>query len=79
MSEKNESSFGIMYNYALAEKSLENSAVNTPEFLLPLPDLLRLADEVGLDLVSAENFHEFYDNRATGTYVPPVSSLVACV
>ncbi len=64
------SSFGIMYNFVLAEKgTCEDCAVEAPEWLLPLPELVRLADEAGLDLVSAENFHEFYENRTTGLFV----------
>ncbi len=73
--EKSESSFGIMYNFTLVEKPLEdstvnavvNAPVNAPEFLLPLPDLSKLAAEAGLDLVAAENFHEFYEKRTSGT------------
>ncbi len=77
---ENGSSFGIMYNFVLAEKeNSEDFAVDAPEWLLPLPELVRLADEVGLDLDRAENFHEFYETRTTGPFVPKGSSLVVCV
>ncbi len=77
---ENGSSFGIMYNFVLAEKgSCEDCAVEAPEWLLPLPELVRLADEAGLGLVRAENFHEFYEARTTGPFVPKGFSLVVCV
>ena len=38
-------------------------AVNLPEWLTPIPVLESLAEEAGLELETAENFHEFYNKR----------------
>ncbi len=62
-----ETSFGIMYYFILAENEhVEDFAVKSPEWLLPLPELVKLADDVGLDFVKAENFHELYQNCTSG-------------
>jgi mRNA (guanine-N7-)-methyltransferase len=59
--------FGLEYTFTLVEgtdhKAGIGDAVNLPEWLNPIPMLEALADEAGMKLVSAENFHEFYNNR----------------
>jgi len=59
--------FGLEYSFTLVEGSDHaagvGDAVNLPEWLNPIPVLEALAEEAGLELVSAENFHEFYNNR----------------
>jgi mRNA (guanine-N7-)-methyltransferase len=60
--------FGLQYTFTLVEGSDHaagvGDAVNLPEWLTPLPVLKSLAAEAGLELESAENFHEFYSNRS---------------
>ena len=60
--------FGLEYTFTLVEGSDHASgvgdAVNLPEWLIPIPSLVGLAEEVGLELDYALNFHEFYKNRA---------------
>jgi mRNA (guanine-N7-)-methyltransferase len=59
--------FGLQYTFTLVEGSDHaagvGDAVNLPEWLTPIPVLKSLAAEAGLELESAENFHEFYSNR----------------
>lgn len=59
--------FGLQYTFTLVEGSDHaagvGDAVNLPEWLTPLPVLESLAEEAGLVLESAENFHEFFANR----------------
>lgn len=59
--------FGLEYTFTLVEGSDHGAgvgdAVNLPEWLNPIPVLMSLAAEAGLELESAENFHEFFANR----------------
>ena len=59
--------FGLQYTFTLVEGSDHASgvgdAVNLPEWLTPLPVLEALAKEAGLELESAQNFHEFFESR----------------
>jgi mRNA (guanine-N7-)-methyltransferase len=60
--------FGLEYTFTLVEGSDHASgvgdAVNLPEWLIPVPVLQALGEEVGLELVYAQNFHEFYNTRS---------------
>jgi len=62
-----EEMFGLEYTFTLVEGSDHaagiGDAVNLPEWLNPIPVLSALAEEAGLVLESAENFHEFFANR----------------
>ena len=62
-----EEMFGLEYTFTLVEGSDHaagvGDAVNLPEWLTPIPVLEGLANEAGLELEYAQNFHEFYDNR----------------
>lgn len=59
--------FGLQYTFTLVEGSDHaagvGDAVNLPEWLTPLPSLNALANEAGLELDYAQNFHEFYEAR----------------
>lgn len=59
--------FGLQYTFTLVEGSDHaagvGDAVNLPEWLTPIPVLKSLAEEAGLELELAENFHEFYHKR----------------
>jgi SAM-dependent methyltransferase len=59
--------FGLQYTFTLVEGSDHaagvGDAVNLPEWLTPLPVLEALAQEAGLELEYAQNFHEFYEAR----------------
>jgi mRNA (guanine-N7-)-methyltransferase len=59
--------FGLQYAFTLVEGSDHaagvGDAVNLPEWLTPLPVLEALAQEAGLELDYAQNFHEFYEKR----------------
>lgn len=59
--------FGLEYTFTLVEGSDHDSgvgdAVNLPEWLTPIPVLESLAEEAGLVLEYAHNFHEFYEIR----------------
>lgn len=63
-----ESRFGLEYSFQLIDGSDREAgvgdAVNLEEWMTPIPLLVDLAAEVGLELVVAENFHEFYQNRS---------------
>jgi mRNA (guanine-N7-)-methyltransferase len=63
-----ENMFGLEYSFTLVEGSDHaagvGDAVNLPEWLTPIPMLESLANEAGLELVYAQNFHEFYAARA---------------
>jgi mRNA (guanine-N7-)-methyltransferase len=60
--------FGLEYTFTLVEGSEHSrgvgDAVNLPEWLTPLPVLTSLAEEAGLVLEYAHNFHEFYAVRS---------------
>jgi SAM-dependent methyltransferase len=62
-----EDMFGLQYTFTLVEGSNDaagiGDAVNLPEWLTPIPLLKTLAEETGLELETAENFHEFFANR----------------
>jgi mRNA (guanine-N7-)-methyltransferase len=66
--------FGLQYTFTLVEGSDHaagvGDAVNLPEWLTPIPVLKSLAAEAGLELESAENFHEFYTNRSDPSSCP---------
>jgi mRNA capping enzyme len=57
---------GIKYHYTLREEAQGQEAVDAPEWMLPLPELQRLALEVGLELDMALNFHEYYEAMKYG-------------
>lgn len=63
----NDDLFGLEYTFTLVEGSDHGAgvgdAVNLPEWLTPIPVLQALGEEVGLELESVENFHEFYAHR----------------
>jgi mRNA (guanine-N7-)-methyltransferase len=63
-----EGRFGLEYSFQLIDGSDSEAgvgdAVNLEEWMTPLPLLVDLAAEVGLELVAAENFHEFYKRRS---------------
>jgi SAM-dependent methyltransferase len=62
-----EDMFGLEYTFTLVEGSDHaagvGDAVNLPEWLTPIPVLEGLANEAGLVLEYAQNFHEFYNER----------------
>ena len=62
-----EEMFGLEYTFTLVEGKDHGAgvgdAVNLPEWLTPIPMLEAVANDAGLELVSAENFHEFFHNR----------------
>jgi mRNA (guanine-N7-)-methyltransferase len=66
--ELNNDLFGLEYVFTLTEGQDHaagvGTAVDLPEWLLPLPVLTELAEEAGLSLEYASNFHEFYKARA---------------
>jgi mRNA (guanine-N7-)-methyltransferase len=75
-----ESLFGLEYTFNLVEGSDHGAgvgdAVNLPEWLTPIPVLVALAKEVGLELEYAQNFHEFYAKRSDpSTHASSHSSL----
>jgi mRNA (guanine-N7-)-methyltransferase len=59
--------FGLEYTFTLVEGQDHDmgvgQAVDLPEWLTPLPVLIALAEEAGLVLEYASNFHDFYDQR----------------
>jgi mRNA (guanine-N7-)-methyltransferase len=63
--------FGLEYSFTLVEgddhRQGVGDAVNLPEWLTPIPTLCALAEEAGLQMESAENFHEFYNSRSNPT------------
>ena len=60
--------FGLEYTFTLKEgedhASGVGEAVDLPEWMSPLPMLVALGNEAGLELEYASNFHEFYAQRA---------------
>jgi len=56
--------FGLEYTFTLVEGDDHaagmGDAVNLPEWLTPLPVLVALAKEAGLELEYAQNFHKFF-------------------
>mmetsp|Transcript_26170 Transcript_26170/g.61480 ORF Transcript_26170/g.61480 Transcript_26170/m.61480 type:complete len:890 (+) Transcript_26170:198-2867(+) len=63
-----ESLFGLEYTFTLVEGEDHaagmGDAVNLPEWLIPIPVLVSLGKEAGLELEYAQNFHEFYEARS---------------
>ena len=59
--------FGLEYTFTLVEGKDHaagvGQAVDLPEWLTPLPVLKQLAEEAGLVMEYASNFHEFYEQR----------------
>ena len=59
--------FGLQYTFTLIEGSNHaagvGEAVDLPEWLTPVPALEELAEESGLQLEYATNFHTFFDER----------------
>lgn len=59
--------FGLEYTFTLVEGSDHaagvGDAVNLPEWLIPVPVLVALGKEAGLELDYVQNFHEFYTAR----------------
>lgn len=70
--------FGIEYSFTLTEGDDHSAgvgdAVNLPEWLIPIPVLKKLAEDVGLELEYAQNFHEFYDRRSDASAYPSAHS-----
>ena len=66
--ELNDDVFGLEYVFTLTEGQDHaagvGTAVDLPEWLVPLPVLTELAEEAGLSLEYASNFHEFYKARS---------------
>ena len=66
--------FGLKYTFTLVEGSDHaagvGDAVNVPEWLTPIPVLVDLAKEVGLELDYAQNFHEFFQTRSDPNEFP---------
>lgn len=62
-----DSVFGLQYTFTLKEGSDHaagvGQAVDLPEWLISIPVLKALAEEAGLELEYALNFHEFYKQR----------------
>ena len=60
--------FGLEYTFTLVEGEDHaagmGDAVNLPEWLIPIPVLVALGKEAGLELEYAQNFHEFYEARS---------------
>ncbi|VEU39589.1 unnamed protein product [Pseudo-nitzschia multistriata] len=60
--------FGLEYTFTLVEGDDHaagmGDAVNLPEWLIPIPVLVSLGKEAGLELEYAQNFHEFYQARS---------------
>ena len=60
--------FGLEYTFTLVEgedhAAGAGNAVNLPEWLIPIPVLITLGKEAGLELEYAQNFHEFFDARS---------------
>eukprot|EP00903_Cladosiphon_okamuranus_P012281 g11517.t1 len=53
--------FGLEYTFTLRETELNKNAVDeVPEWMLPLSALKEAAADYGLNLETAQNFHEFY-------------------
>jgi SAM-dependent methyltransferase len=63
--------FGLEYSFTLIEGDDHSQgvgdAVNLPEWLTPVPVLSAIAKDAGLELESAENFHDFYKARSDST------------
>jgi mRNA (guanine-N7-)-methyltransferase len=59
--------FGLEYTFTLVEGSNHaagvGDAVNLPEWLIPIPVLVSLGKEAGLEIDYVQNFHEFYNCR----------------
>ena len=59
--------FGLEYTFTLIEGEDHaagvGQAVDLPEWLTPLPVLKQLAEEAGLSMEYALNFHEFFEKR----------------
>ncbi len=59
--------FGLEYTFTLIEGKDHaagvGQAVDLPEWLTPLPVLKQLAEEAGLSMEYASNFHEFFEQR----------------
>jgi len=59
--------FGLEYNFTLVEGSDNMSGfgdvVDLPEWLIPIPVLKALGEEVGLEIEYVQNFHEFFQHR----------------
>ena len=66
-SDSPEDMFGLQYTFTLVEGSDHaagvGEAVDLPEWLTPIPALEELAEEAGLKMEYASNFHSFYQER----------------
>ncbi|KAL3811363.1 hypothetical protein ACHAXA_011327 [Cyclostephanos tholiformis] len=73
-SESPEDMFGLQYTFTLVEGSDHaagvGEAVDLPEWLTPIAALEKLAEEFGLKLEYATNFHEFYEERKNPAKFP---------
>ena len=60
--------FGLKYSFTLSEGDDHaagvGEAVDLPEWLAPIPALRELAEEAGMVLEDASNFHGFYADRS---------------
>jgi len=69
-----EDMFGLQYTFTLVEGSDHaagvGEAVDLPEWLTPIPALQELAEESGLKLEYATNFHKFYEERKNPASFP---------
>ncbi|CAM9351246.1 unnamed protein product, partial [Discosporangium mesarthrocarpum] len=60
----NRGPFGLEYRFILRETELNKNAVDDiPEWMIPIEVLKDLAMEYGLEMVTAENFHDYYTNE----------------
>ena len=50
----------LLYLVSSTRSFWSTSAVDRPEWLTPIPILVQLAHQVGLELEYAQNFHNFY-------------------
>ena len=57
---------GIKYHYTLREEVQGQQAVDSPEWMLPLPILQQLAARENLQLVLKLNFHDYYQSKLGG-------------
>ena len=60
---------GIQYHYTLREEVQGQQAVDSPEWVLPLPILEQLSARENLQLVLKLNFHEYYLSKIRGAAI----------
>ena len=68
---------GIKYHYTLREEVQGQQAVDSPEWMLPLPILQQLAARENLQLVLKLNFHDYYQSKLGGQFFSFCNTFVA--